>query len=258
MRKNFLYLRSFLWIGLFKSIYINFRLLPFRQAIKLPIIVSRSTFLDSLSGEIIVGVKVKFAMLRIGFFNTDFMSWKENRNFIKIDGKWLINGQTNFGVGSKIIIDQNANLSTGDNFISGSNSKIICRDRIEIKSNCRIAWDVQIMDTNFHYIKDIETGKVYKKTHPVFIGQNNWIGNRSSIMAGTQTPDFFIIASNSLCNKNYTKDFQPFTLVGGTPAKLIKTNVCRVLDKEEREIDELFSDTNLSELIVNKEPRARH
>jgi len=258
MRKKLLYLRGFLWIGFFKSIYINFRLLPFRQAIKLPIIVSKSTHLDSLSGEIIVGVKVKFAMLRIGFVHTDFMSWKENRNFIKIDGKWLINGQINLGVGSKIIINENANLSTGDNFVSGSNLRIICRDRIEIESNFRAAWDVQIMDTNFHYLKDIETGKVQRKTNPIFIGQNNWIGNRSSIMSGTQTPDYFIIASNSLCNMNYKKDFQSFTLVGGTPAKLIKTNVCRVLDKEEREIDKLFAETNLAELIVNKEPRARH
>jgi len=258
MRKKLLYLRGFLWIGLIKSIYINFRLLPFRQAIKLPIIVSKSTHLDSLSGEIVLEVKVKFAMLRIGFFQTDFMSWKENINFIKIDGKWHINGQTNLGVGCKIVIDKDAKLFIGDNFVLGSNSKIICRDKIEIQSNCRIAWDVQIMDTNFHYIKDIENGRVQKKTNPIFIGLNNWIGNRSSIMPGTQTPDYFIIASNSLCNKNYKKDFYSFTMIGGTPAKLIKTNVCRVLDKEEFEIDKLFLETNVSELFVNNEPRARH
>jgi hypothetical protein len=38
--------------GLPKSIYVNFRLLPFIQAIKLPIIVSRKTLLSSLSGKV--------------------------------------------------------------------------------------------------------------------------------------------------------------------------------------------------------------
>ena len=52
--------------GIPKSIYVNFRVLPFEQAIYLPIMVSRKTKLQSLSGKVTLG-KVKTGIIRIGF-----------------------------------------------------------------------------------------------------------------------------------------------------------------------------------------------
>ena len=52
-----------------KSIYVNFRLLPPHQAIKLPIMVSRKTKLRSLSGK----AHLKTGIVRIGFGGTDML-----------------------------------------------------------------------------------------------------------------------------------------------------------------------------------------
>jgi acetyltransferase-like isoleucine patch superfamily enzyme len=66
---------------------------------------------------------------------------------------------------------------------------------------------------------------------PIKIGAHNWIGNRSNIMKGTITPDYCIVASGSLCNKKI--DAPSYSLIAGVPARLIKSNIYRVLDDEE-------------------------
>ena len=76
-------------------------------------------------------------------------------------------------------------------------------------------------------------------------------------MQGTKTPDFFIAASNTLCNKDYTTIIPEYSLVGGSPAKLLKTGLCRVLDREEKEIDLLFKNTEDDFIITDKIVRAR-
>ena len=111
------------------------------------------------------------------------------------------------------------------------------------------------MDTNFHYVKDISTGKVNKRTAPIVLGANNWIGNRSSVMKGTHTNNYFILASNSMVNRDYTQTVPPFSLMVGSPAKLLRGNVCRVLDKEEREISKLFEGANQTSLFVDPNPK---
>jgi acetyltransferase-like isoleucine patch superfamily enzyme len=249
--------RTFFRIGFLKSIYINFRLLPFLQAIKLPIIVTRSTTIESLSGTMTLNSPVSFGLVKIGQLHTDLVSWKEGKNYLNIKGDFIVGGFIQAGVGCKVVIDKNATLSIGANAAIGANTCIICRDSIKIGSNFRAAWETQIMDTNFHYTKDTLSGKVNARTAPVVLGNNNWIGNRSSVMQGTKTNDFFIAASNSLCNKDYTDSIPPYSMVGGSPAKLLKTNIVRVLDREEKEISQLFEKSNNTFLFVNPEPRAR-
>ena len=257
MNKQFFHrVKTFFRIGLLKTIIVNFRLLPIKQAIHLPIIVTRATVLESLSGNVVLE-KVGFGIIKIGTNHTDLFSWNGNKTIINIKGKLFIGGFTQFGVGCSIIVDENSELHIGENASFGANSKVICRHRILIGENLRTAWDVQILDTNFHYIKNIEDGRVVRREKEVIIGNNNWFGNRCTIMPGTKTNDFFIAASNSLCNKDYTETVPKYSLVAGQPAKLIKQNVVRVLDKEEREISEAFMNQTSDVLFVDPEPRSR-
>lgn len=244
-------LRTFFRIGWLKSLYINFCLLPFKQAIHMPIVALRNTQLESLSGKMVLNCPASFGIVKLGFLHTDLMSWKEDNMYLNINGTVVINGWIQFGVGSKLIVDKGATLSFGEDSCIGSNTRIVCREKITIGAHFRTAWDVQIMDTNFHYIKDIITGRVNKRTEPIVLGNNNWIGNKSSVMQGTCTNDYFILASNSMANKNYTQTISSYSLMAGTPAKLLKGNVCRVLDREEREITELFKGTDESFIFVD-------
>ena len=64
----------------------------------------------------------------------------------------------------------------------------------------------------------------YNKTdHPksngdVIIGNDVWIGHESTIMSGVKIGDGAVIAANSVV----VKDVEPYTIVGGNPAKVIK------------------------------------
>jgi acetyltransferase-like isoleucine patch superfamily enzyme len=48
-------------------------------------------------------------------------------------------------------------------------------------------------------------------------------------MKGTITPNNTIIASNSLLNKNYIET-PPYSVLAGTPAKLVKSGVKRIFE----------------------------
>ena len=53
---------------------------------------------------------------------------------------------------------------------------------------------------------------------PVSIGNDVWIGARSMILDGVKIGDGAVIAAGSVV----TRDVEPYTVVGGVPAKLIK------------------------------------
>jgi acetyltransferase-like isoleucine patch superfamily enzyme len=80
------------------------------------------------------------------------------------------------------------------------------------------------MDTNFHQMIDTTTGERYKVTQPVVIGSYNYIGNRVSVMPGSQTPNYCTVASNSLCNKDFFK-LEENILLAGMPVKLIRNMI---------------------------------
>lgn len=58
----------------------------------------------------------------------------------------------------------------------------------------------------------------WRRSRPVNIGHDTWIGHGAVIMKGITIGDGAIIASHSVV----TKDIAPYTIVGGIPAKLIK------------------------------------
>lgn len=241
--------RRFFWIGFLRSAYINFRLFPFKQAIAFPVLATRYTSIHSLKGRCHIEGKLETGMIRFGFLHSNFLSWRDSRTHLNIEGDIVFKGKVGFGVGCTIEVTKGSKLVIGNNAQIGAKTKLICRKSIIIGENFRAAWETQIMDSNFHFVKSIESGEVKSRTSPVVIGNNNWLGNRSSVLPGTITPSFTIITSNSLCNKNYIDTVPQYSIIGGTPAKLIKTGYYRVLDKEEKEIDQLFDNSDYSKSV---------
>lgn len=223
--------------SLIKTLIINFSMLPIRQAICLPILVTRYTYFYSLSGKILLKDKAKFGMIRFGYFGEDCIVPSETRTLLQIEGIWELSNNVHLGNGVIIRIEPNARLSIQSNVRISNKTKIICYDNIRIGSNTRIAWECQIIDTTFHYMRNVTDGSISELTKPVVIGEHNWIGNRTNIMKGAWIPDFTIVASGSLCNKQY--DIPSYSLLAGTPAKVVKTGIYRCLDSEELEIKKM-------------------
>lgn len=223
-------IRRVLRVSVLKTLYVNFSQLPFRQACKLPILVTRNVHLFDLSGRIEFDCPVRFAMVRFGFFGEDSEYWKYSKTLLKIRGLVVFAGEVHFGSGVVIRVEKPASLRIGNNTRISNRAKLIAYNSITIGPNSRIAWETQIIDTTFHLIQEVESGKVFPRDGSVNIGANNWIGNRASIMKGAVTSDFYIVAAGSLCNKDYSG--AESILLAGTPAKLIKQGIRRVLDEE--------------------------
>ena len=66
----------------------------------------------------------------------------------------------------------------------------------------------------------------------VIIGNDVWIGDSVTIMSGVTIGDGVVIANNS----HVVKDIEPYSLVGGNPAKLIKYRFTREQIKKLLEI----------------------
>lgn len=140
----------------------------------------------------------------------------ETRLLTEEGSQFEINGRVEVGSGSYIRIIKNGRLKISDSFLN-ENVQITCGDNITIEAGCAIGRDVKIRSYDGHYI--LEEG--YKISSPIHIGKNVWIGQGATILKGVTIGEGAIIASGALV----TKDVLPHTLVGGVPAKIIKTKV---------------------------------
>lgn len=200
---------------LHKSIFFNFKYLPFSQAIKLPILLYKPHFIKLKGNVEIQNDCIRFGMIKMG----DLINTCNPNNGISfdIDGSLIFKGNAVFANDSYIMIRDNGTVLLGENL--DANCKIKCANSIEIGNNTVIAYETMIMDSDWHALTDVVTGKLLKKTSFVKIGNNNFISYRCIINRGTTTPDFCTVTACSTLNKKY--DFEPYSLIGGNPCKLI-------------------------------------
>ncbi len=223
------------WI---KTLYFNFKMLPFKIAVKLPIYFYGSVKFTSLRGNVIIEASIKRGM--VGFGQAYEMR-KRSKGISEfyLEGDLVFKGYAQFGKDYFIYVSKNAYSEFGNMSSLGSNGKLICTDKIVLGNFARIGSESQIIDTTFHQMINTENGNKYPMTTPVYIGSFNYISNRVSIMSKTRTPDFCTIASNSVCNSDYTH-WGENILIGGIPSKLIKENISRDWKGERKGIEDFL------------------
>ena len=117
----------------------------------------------------------------------------------------------------------------------------MCFDKIVFGGSSRTSWDCQIMDSTFHYIENLSDEDIKPLTKPIVLGDNIWLGNRATISKGAVLPDYTIVASNSLVNKDFSSIGEN-CLLAGLPATVKQQNVRRVFDnKVQKELDKKFN-----------------
>lgn len=226
---------SFPKFNLFKTLYINFRCLPFSQAKKLPIFVYGPLKIYSLKGEIKITGTLKKGMIRIGapFVTPGFSQLK---NSLLLHGRLIFNGNFTLCNGSTLNIGPHAKIYCGNNIIIGNNANITSTRCIELGEGTRISTGAYIIDTNGHYILDTNTNEINSITQKISIGKYCWLGNNVSVSKGTQLSDYTIVANRSLLNRNYTKDVPVYSIIAGIPAKLIKTGFRRIYNYNQEKL----------------------
>lgn len=204
--------------GIPKSVYVNFRVLPFSQAVLLPIIVSRKTKLQSLSGRVHLPM-VKTGMIRIGFGNIEMLDYRYQRTILFLEGTITFQGKCKIGMGSRLIIS--GALELGENFLISGDGTIICNRLIVIGNNSQMAWGSVIMDTDHHRIYD-ENGMCINEDKEIVIGDNVWIGAQSFILKGSRINEGCIIGANTTIAKSYD---EKKAVIVGNPPRVVRRNV---------------------------------
>ena len=125
--------------------------------------------------------------------------------------------------GKDVNIEKNAyfspKVSLGDYSGIGVNARILGRciigHHVMMGEECRIITRNHRSDRTD--IPMMEQG--FEEEKAVYIGNDVWIGDRVTILPGVHIGDGCIIAAGAVV----TKDAEPYTVVGGVPAKVIRS-----------------------------------
>ena len=204
-----------------KTIFFNFKYLPIKQAIKLPILISRKVYLREISGKILIKGPIRPGLIQLGYGNIGIFDNKKSRSIWEVSGTVIFKGRANIGHGSKISVGKNGELIRGENVIITAESSLVASKKIEFGNNCLLSWDILIMDTDSHIIKD-NTGSIINYPKQITIGDNVWIGCRCLILKGAQIPDNCVIGADSIVNRLLENRN---SLYAGSPVKLMKESI---------------------------------
>ena len=211
-------------VAILRSFIFCVWVLPFKQAIRVPIFISNQTryTLKNLKGKgVIILGPIHLGMIKIGFTQASFFSAKQNSSFIEINqGTISFDGYANIGAGCKLSVCSGGTLRLGNQFWSTGPITIIARKSIVIGNSCCCSWDIYMMDHDAH--------EIYKSEHcinspsEIIIKDHCWIGFKTSILKGVNIESDVIVAANSVVTKSVlTKN----SIVAGVPAIIKKTEV---------------------------------
>ena len=163
-----------------------------------------------------------------------------NNNTLKIDSQSIIENLTFFvrGSGHYISIGSNCRFINGGtiwiedeecSLIIGDNTFILKADisltesnsSIEIGQDCMLSSDIDIRSGDSHSIIDLSTGNRINHASNIKIEDHVWIGAHAKILKGVVIAKDSIVGMGSIVTKSILSN----TVVAGTPAKIVKTNV---------------------------------
>lgn len=214
-------------VNVTKTITINFMLLPLKQAVHFPILIYGPCKLGMLTGKVCFLSPIKKGLLKIG--TSDSMRSYHSKSYIEIKGTLEVGKRVVLRRGINLRIESHGYLSLEDDVFIADNNIINSFNYIKFGRATRVGNNSSFMDTDFHYIINTLTGQVNKNKRPIIIGENCWIGGWCTIKKGTQLPNGTIVAGPySMTGKNYTNKIPEYSLIAGSPAKLLIENTRRI------------------------------
>lgn len=233
-------IKFFIIVNVFKTIYFNFRMLKLRHAVKLPIFIYGKVKFYSLDGKVDIFEPVRTGMIHLGK-DLDHNPVSLCPLKLNIQGSLVFQGNALISGGSTITVWKGS-IELCNNVSIGSGVQVKASTKIFIGEGTQIVALSTIMDTDVHFLKNIETGVIKNNTAPVYIGRFCWINQGSIISKGAVIPDYTIAARNTLLNKDYSKIDQGYSVYAGSPARIVAINFQRIFDYgTERKYIDYFS-----------------
>ncbi|MEG0267429.1 MAG: sugar O-acetyltransferase [Carnobacterium sp.] len=123
-----------------------------------------------------------------------------------------------YHVNSGLIVDYGFNIHIGENFYANFNCTLLDICPITIGKNCMLAPNVQLY-TATHPLDPIERNTSIEYGKPITFGDNVWVGGGAIIIPGVTLGDNVVVGAGAVV----TKSFPDNVVLGGNPAKIIKT-----------------------------------
>lgn len=205
-----------------KTIYFNFRSLPFKQAIKMPIFIAYKVKILSIKQGIIKipdSILLSPFMIRIGFNGTEEVTPNKAKINFK-DGTVIFRGKCSFAEGCTIGVTNRGVLDFGDNFSANKNVFISCNKSITFGKNVLCGWNCLFFDAQGHII--YHKGKMKPSYKPIVIGEHVWVCAESHILKGTSVANGSVVAYRSLLTGKFIEEN---ILIGGSPANKIQSEI---------------------------------
>jgi acetyltransferase-like isoleucine patch superfamily enzyme len=163
-------------------------------------------------------------------FGIDFLATPENRLYVKVGDRSMLNARIVFEAVTGLV-----EIGAQSYFGGGS---IICRSRVTIGNDVTIAWGVCIYDHDSNALDWRQRARMVAHFHdtygqpdcydridwsgvataPIVIEDRAWIGFDAVILKGVRIGEGAVVGARSLV----THDVEPYTLVAGNPARVIK------------------------------------
>lgn len=210
-----------------RTIYFNFKMLPFKQAIKLPVFLYKPKF-GSLKGRVEIEGPIKTGMINLG---RHVVSLYPNTGiFIENDGLITFKSRCDIGNNSFLSINKCGKLFFGKEFSASTSIKIACYHSIFFSDYVRVGWDCLFMDTDLHRMKKL-SGEKTKGYGSIFIGTHNWFGSKCVVLKKTKTPSYCTISAGTFLNSKI--DVPEYSVVANErTTKVIASGIWRDLDDD--------------------------
>lgn len=127
------------------------------------------------------------------------------------------NGPYNLRYGAYIEIVNGGKLTIGQGAVNVGLT-VMCAKEVTIGNGVRIGRNVSIRDWNGPHVI---INDHYRNHAPVHIENHVWLCTGCTIMPGVTVGEGAVVAANA----TVTKDVPPHSLVGGSPAKVLKENI---------------------------------
>ena len=213
------------WFNPLATLWLNFRSFPIRQAVRFPFWVYGRPRFYSLSGTMRMAGKFKSGAVKFNVVKQGAPRTMRVSSEICNRGEIVFEGNCEIGTGNKIITSFGKTLSLGHNLVLTDHISITVTKSVKIGGNTRIASGTLIMDTDYHFIADLNRKQISPRSKPIVIGNGVWISSNCTILKGSVIPDYAIMGSNTVTNSDFGK-YTDGCLIVGQPAKVVKVNVC--------------------------------
>lgn len=163
----------------------------------------------------------------IGIFRCWLHRWRFERTGYRcqLESGVRILGGCAVTLGDRAVLRRDVTIGGDGELFVGSGTAvnegviITATQSVQIGANCMIGPRAYILDVDHQYERrDMPISKQGYRNQPVVIGDDVWIGAQAIILKGVKIGDSAIIAANSVV----TTDVQSYSIVGGSPAKLLK------------------------------------